>query len=96
MTGYPALELLVNNYLDQSWDLHYLSAWDAVLDFSVREEVSLQITGEVSTLLLQYPTEHELEIFIVVQLDSGFHPYEDGLSVRDWLTAIAAQTPLTP
>ena len=43
MTDYPALELLVNNYLDQSWDLHYLSAWDAVLDFSVREEVSLQL-----------------------------------------------------
>jgi len=91
MTGYPALNLLVTRYLNQTWDLRYSSAWDAVVDFSAREEIARQLADEVSTLLLQNLTEDELEMFLVGRLDSGFHPYEDGLSVRDWLTAVAAR-----
>ena len=92
MTGYPALERLMSAYLDQTWDLRYSSMWRAVDDFSTREDTARQLAVEIAALLLQHPTEEGVEMFLVGQLDSSFHPYEDGLTVREWLRAVAARS----
>ena len=91
MTGFPALELLMRNYLDQTWDLRYFSVWAAVEDFSAREAIASQLEDEIAALLVQLPTEDDVEMFLVRELDSSFHPYQDGFTVREWLTAVAAR-----
>lgn len=92
MTGLPALERLMSSYLDQTWDVRYASVWAAVDDFSAREDIATQLEDEIAALLLRLPTEDSVEMFLVWQLDSGFHPYQDGLTVREWLRAVAARS----
>jgi len=85
---YPALELLLQAYLNLDWPDDYPDVWSAVDDFVANEAIAAQIADEVTEILDSGESEDALRRFIVGDLGSGYLPEGDGMATREWLETV--------
>lgn len=85
---YPALELLLQAYLNWDWPDDYPDVWSAVDDFVANEAIAERIGDEVTEVLDSGASEDALRQFVVSDLGSGYLPEGDGMAMREWLETL--------
>lgn len=85
-----ALDHLMGAYFHQDWVDDHPDEW-AVLAAFERDEPDLaaKLPSEIDRVLEQFPTESELENYLVRVLGGDFNAAYDGGTYRGWLTEMA-------
>jgi hypothetical protein len=85
---YPALKLLLQAYLTWDWVDDYPDVWAAVDDFASSEPIAERMTDEVTELLSSAKSEEGVRELVVNDLESGYLPEGDGMTMTEWLELI--------
>ena len=90
MTGFPSIEHLCTEYLNQDWPDEYGDVWAAV-DAFVNEEPATARTlpAEVERLLSESPGEEQLDLLFTTDMRCAYSPSASGSTYRSWLQEVA-------
>jgi hypothetical protein len=89
-TQYPALLALIEAYFHQDWAIEGRGT-DEIVDVYLRENetgTALAAADEIDRLLSAQMTEADLRDVLLEQLGSGYDPYGEEISMREWLAHI--------